>query len=48
MKTIKALLGILLLCTQLAHADTLLKTEKLAEGVFALIGPIKQLFTACV
>ncbi len=39
MKTIKALLGILLLCTQLANADTLLKTEKLAEGVFALIGP---------
>lgn len=39
MKTIKALLGVLLLCTQLAYADTLLKTEKLAEGVFALIGP---------
>ena len=39
MKTIKALLGVLLLCTQLAFADTLLKTEKLAEGVFALIGP---------
>ena len=39
MKSIKALLGVLLLCTQLAHAGTLLKTERLAEGVFALIGP---------
>ena len=39
MKIIKALLGVLLLLTQLAYADTLLKTEKLAEGVFALIGP---------
>ncbi len=39
MKKIKALLGVLFLSTQLAHADSLLKTEKLAEGVFALIGP---------
>jgi glyoxylase-like metal-dependent hydrolase (beta-lactamase superfamily II) len=28
----------LLLCTQLAHADALLKVEKLAEGIFALVG----------
>lgn len=39
MKTIKTLLGVLLLCTQLAHADGLLKVEKLAEGIYALVGP---------
>ena len=38
-KPFRALLGALLLCTQLAYAEAILTVDNLGDGIFALIGP---------